>query len=144
MANISLPGQPWIPMNQRGPLVLDGTYDFLSGLHHETYIYRARGDKRLVYTAQAQNDWDDRIVATPDIQSARDIEGRKLIFTSSAPCVLGNLKHALQLGGADLKRIEFVGLDAPKQAVCREAVQAVARGDASAASIDHRRAAGPR
>ena len=52
--------------------------------------------------------------------------------------IKGTLLHA------DLKRIEFVGLDAPKQAVCREAVQAVARGDASAASIDHRRAAGPR
>ena len=122
VANMKVAGQDWIPMNQRGPLVLDGTYDFLSGLHHETYIYRARGDKRLVYVAQAQNDWDDRIVATPDIKSARDLEGKKMIFTSSAPCVLGNLKHSLQLGGADLERIEFVGLDEPKEKVCHAAV----------------------
>ncbi len=136
VANMKLPGQPRIAMNQRGPLVLDGTYDFLSGLHHETYIYRARGDKRLVYIAQAQNDWDDRIIATPDIRSARDLEGKQIIFTSSAPCVLGNLKHSLQLGGADLNRIEFVTLEEPKETVCRSAVQAVAKGRAAAASID--------
>ena len=136
VANMKVAGQDWIAMNQRGPLVLDGTYDFLSGLHHETYIYRARGDKRLVYVAQAQNDWDDRIIATPDIKSARDLEGKKMIYTSSAPCVLGNLKHSLQLGGADLERIEFVGLDEPKERVCHAAVEAVAQGKAAAASVD--------
>jgi len=136
IAGMEIAGQPWIGMGDRAPMLLDGTYDFLSGLHHETYIYRARGDKRLMYLAQAQNDWDDRIVASPDIKSAKDLEGKKVIFTSSAPCVLGNLKHSLQLGGADLERIDFVTLEEPKQTVCRSAVDAVAQGKAAAASID--------
>src|SRR6266852_4109928 len=121
VVNVPTADGPMIRMQERAPLLLDGIYDFLSGLHHETYVYRARGDKRLVYLAQAQNDWDDRIIATPDIRSARDLEGKQIIFTSSAPCVLGNLKHSLQLGGADLERIEFVGLDEPKETICHSA-----------------------
>src|SRR5437879_781530 len=69
----NIEGQPYLEMKDRAPKLLDGTYDFISGLHHEPYFYRARGDKRFVYLAQAQNDWDDRIVATQEIQSAKDL-----------------------------------------------------------------------
>ena len=55
----NVPGQPYLGFPDRAPKLLDGTYDFLSGLHHEPYYYRARGDKRFIYLAQAQNDWDD-------------------------------------------------------------------------------------
>src|SRR5713226_3274489 len=94
VANFDLPGQGLIPMSERAPTLLDGTYDFLSGLHHEPYYYRARGDKRFIYLAQAQNDWDDRIVATQEIKSAKDLEEKRVIATSRAPCVFGNLKHS--------------------------------------------------
>src|SRR6266540_4069938 len=89
-------------------MLLDGTYDFLSGLHHEPYFYRARGDKRFIYIAQAQNDWDDSVVATQEIASPKALEGKTVIATSNAPCVYGNLRHSLELGGADLSRINFV------------------------------------
>ena len=137
VTNLHLDGQPFITMRERAPMLLDGTYDFLSGLHHEPYRYRARGDKRFVYVAQAQNDWDDRIVAVEEIHTAKDLEGKRLIFTADAPCVLGNLRHSLELGGADLGRIEFVHL--AKKYDGRDshaAVHAVAAGDADAASVD--------
>ena len=47
-------------MAHRAKLALAGEIDFLSGLHHETYRERAKGEKRLTYLAQAQNNWDDR------------------------------------------------------------------------------------
>lgn len=136
VANMSLDSGRLVSMKERGPLLLDGTYDFLSGLHHDTYIARARGDKRYVYLAQAQNDWDDRIVASQGINSAKDLEGKRLLFTTSAPCVLGNLKRSLQLAGADVERIEFVNLDKLGGDISRQAVFAVERGEAEAASVD--------
>ncbi len=136
VCGVEMDGRPAIPMSARAPGILDGTYDFLSGLHHETYIYRARGDKRFVYLAQAQNDWDDRIIAAPSIRTARDLESRRFLITSTAPCVYGNLKHSLQLAGADPDRIEFVELRERGALACRDAVIAVAEGEAAAASID--------
>src|SRR5690242_19028408 len=126
MANVEAPGQPFVQMSERGPKLLDGAYDFLSGLHHETYIYRARGDKRFMYLAQAQNDWDDRLIAVDGINAPSDLHGKKMVVTSTAPCVMGNMKHSLQAGGADLDKIEFVVLDGPKNFVCRYAVEEVA------------------
>ena len=58
-------GRPVRSMKERATSLLAGEYEFLSGLHHETYIYRAKGDKRFVYLGQAQNDWDDRLIARP-------------------------------------------------------------------------------
>jgi hypothetical protein len=133
---MEVPGQPFVAMRERGPKLLDGTYDFLSGLHHETYIYRAKGDKRFVYLAQAQNDWDDRIVATDGINRPQDLEGKKMVVTSSAPCVMGNMKHSIEAGGADLSKIEFVVLDGPRNFACRDAVDEVTAGRASAAAVD--------
>ena len=136
VARMNLSGRPPVVMDERAPRLLDGTYDFLSGLHHETYVYRARGDKRLVYLAQAQNDWDDRVVVSREITSPKDLEGKKLVVTTSAPCVLGNLKHALQLGGANIERIEFVNLDRRLDTACLQAVDAVVQGNAAGASVD--------
>jgi ABC-type nitrate/sulfonate/bicarbonate transport system substrate-binding protein len=130
------PGRPAPSMRERAPLLLDGTYDFLSGLHHETYVYRARGDKRLVYLAQAQNDWDDRVIARPGYRSAKDLEGERFIVCSTSHCVYGNLKHSLELGGARLDRIEFVELPESGLDRGRQIVQALARGEAAAASVD--------
>ncbi|HLY66994.1 MAG TPA: ABC transporter substrate-binding protein [Chloroflexota bacterium] len=122
--------------NDRAPQLLDGAFDFLSGLHHETYIYRARGDKRFVYLAQAQNDWDDRVVVSAEVSTPRDLEGKKFWVTTNAPCVYGNLRHALKLADVDLDRVEFVGLTGQGSRSAREIMESVARGDASAASVD--------
>lgn len=131
-----IPGQPLIGFPDRAPKLLAGEYDFLSGLHIEPYEYRARGDKRFVYLAQAQNDWDDRLVATQEIRTPRDLEGQRVIVTALAPCVYGNLRHALQVGGADLSRIEFVPITELHQKGRHAAVELVARGEAVAAGVD--------
>jgi NMT1/THI5 like len=133
---VEIEGRPAIQMSARAPGILDGTYDFLSGLHHETYIYRARGDKRFVYLAQAQNDWDDRIIAAPEIKTAKDLEGKRVLITGTSACVFGNLKHSLQLAGTDLDRIEFVPIERRGAMACHQAVIAVAEGEAAAAGVD--------
>jgi hypothetical protein len=136
MANVTVPGLPVIPMDQRAPKLLDGTYDFLSGLHVEPYQYRARGDKRLVYLAQTQNDWDDRIVARQEIRSPLELEGKTIIMTATAPCVFGNLKHTLQLAGVDPAKVNFVPIRKAEGASCRNALDAVLRGEAVAVNLD--------
>jgi hypothetical protein len=136
VAGVEIPGQAPVGMRDRAPRLLDGTYDFLSGLHHETYQYRARGDKRFVYLAQAQNDWDDRVVATAAVRAPRDLEGQTVLCSTSAPCVMGNLKHALELAGVDLGRVRFETARIKAADVCAQAVEAVLRGEAAAASVD--------
>lgn len=136
IAAMEVPGQDYIGPRDRAGKLLDGTYDFISGLHHEPYQYRARGDKRFVYLAQAQNDWDDRVVAVQEVKAATDLEGKRVLTTSSAPCVLGNLKHTLQIDGADLSRIDFVTMRDLGLRGRKLAVDAVARGLAAAAQID--------
>ena len=86
-------------MAHRAKLALAGEIDFLSGLHHETYRERAKGEKRLTYLAQAQNNWDDRLVAAPEIQTVGDLKGRKIVCHSKAPCVSGNLRAVLETCG---------------------------------------------
>jgi len=136
VANMQIAGQPVIGMRDRAPGLLSGKYDFLSGLHHEPYEYRARGDKRMVYLAQAQNDWDDRIIATEEIRTPKDLEGKRLMITSRAPCVMGNLRHSLEVGGADLSKIEFVTLEKSGGGGSPLAVEQVAKGEAVAAGVD--------
>ena len=92
-------------MAHRPRLVLAGEVDFVSGLHHETYRARARGEKRLVYLAQTQNYWDDRLLTSPEITSVQDLRGKKIICHSKAPCVRGNLVAVLE--GCGLKREEI-------------------------------------
>src|SRR5581483_9396618 len=137
VTNHSLNGEPRVPMSDRAERLLDGTYDFLSGLHHETYIYRARGDKRFVYLAQTQNDWDDRVVVAPNITNAKDLEGKKFYVTSPAPCVFGNLQHSLRLAGVDVDRMEFMGLSGGSGRMpSRSMVEMVHRGEVAGASVD--------
>ncbi len=137
ITNVSAGGRPAVTFRGRAEKLLDGTYDFISGLHHETYVYRAKGDKRFVYLAQTQNDWDDRIIAAPDISSPLDLEGKSFYVTTTAPCVFGNLKHSLRLAGVDVDRIQFVGFRGEATAVSRrDILGSVLNGEVAAASID--------
>ena len=86
-------------MAHRTSLIFAGEIDFVSGLHHETYRARSRGDKRLVYLAQTQNRWDDRLVASPEIKGIQDLRGRKIVCHSKAPCVVGNFTTILKRFG---------------------------------------------
>jgi hypothetical protein len=128
-------------ISERASLLLSGEYQFLSGLHHEPYLYRARGDKRLVFLAQTQNHWDDRLICRPDIQEASQLEGKK-ILTGPAPCVAGNLRQALGRAGVDVSKVEFVfssregeGEDS-RLAVGYSSIERVRRGDVDAANVD--------
>ncbi|HEX9878649.1 MAG TPA: hypothetical protein VGB25_00475, partial [Candidatus Binatia bacterium] len=125
-------GRPVRAMSDRAPCLLAGDYEFLSGLHHEPYVYRAKGDKRFVYLAQTQNDWDDRLIARPEIREAKQLEGKK-IWTNRAPCVGGNLDHALALAGLDTSQVEFLY---GEQGRGHNAVEMVARGEIDAANVD--------
>ena len=84
IATIPQGGRPVRSMEDRAPFLLAGDYEFLSGLHHEPYIYRAKGDKRFVYLGQAQNDWDDRLIARAEFREAKQLEGKR-ILTNRAP-----------------------------------------------------------
>jgi ABC-type nitrate/sulfonate/bicarbonate transport system substrate-binding protein len=122
-------------MAHRTSLIFAGEIDFVSGLHHETYRARSRGDKRLVYLAQTQNRWDDRLVAASDVHGIQDLRGRKIVCHSKAPCVLGNFTAILkQFGfGDDEIRIEPLESMAADR---RRYVDRVVSGDASATLVD--------
>lgn len=138
IANVDIPGQPFISMRERAERLLRGDYQLLSGLHHAPYTYRARGDKRFIYLAQAQNNWDDRLVAQNSIREPRELEGKTVIVSTAAPCVYGNLRRALELGGADTERINFDLWKDEEQNTdaSRRAVDAVVAGKAEAAVVD--------
>jgi ABC-type nitrate/sulfonate/bicarbonate transport system substrate-binding protein len=122
-------------MAHRTSLIFAGEIDFVSGLHHETYRARSRGDKRLVYLAQTQNRWDDRLVAASDVNGVQDLRGRKIVCHSKAPCVLGNFTAILkQFGfGDDDIRIEPLESMAADR---RCYVDQVVSGYASATLVD--------
>ena len=126
--------RPIRSMADRAPTLLNGEYEFLSGLHHEPYVYRAKGDKRFVYLAQTQNNWDDRLIARPEIKDVKQLEGKR-ITTANAPCVAGNLDHALGLAGVDTSKVEFIFGDKLSHKG-HEAVEKVARGEIDAANVD--------
>ena len=136
IANVEMKGSI-IKMPERAPALLAGKYEFLSGLHHETYIYRAKGDKRFVYLAQTQNDWDDRLIARPEITNAKQLEGKK-ILTAQAPCVGGNLEQSLKRAGVDTSQVELVyGRSMLRRGIQgHEAVEMVVRGEIEAANVD--------
>lgn len=136
VAEWSIDGRPAVPMRRRAELLLDGTYQFLSGLHHEPYIYRARGDRRFVYLAQAQNDWDDRFVVVPEITDVAQLDGRTVIVSSQAPCVVGNLRQALRIAGVDVDTVTFVGGQRPRSESFGWIIDALQRGEADAAAVD--------
>jgi ABC-type nitrate/sulfonate/bicarbonate transport system substrate-binding protein len=122
-------------MAHRTSLIFAGEIDFVSGLHHETYRARSRGDKRLVYLAQTQNRWDDRLVAASEINGVQDLRGRKIVCHSKAPCVLGNFTAILKQFGFrdDEIRIEPIESMAADR---RRYVDRVVAGDASATLVD--------
>jgi ABC-type nitrate/sulfonate/bicarbonate transport system substrate-binding protein len=136
VADVSLNGSPPTPLRDRAERLLDGTYQFLSGLHHEPYQARAKGDPRLTFVAQAQNDWDDKLVARADITGPRDLEGTTVFLSSRARCTLGNLKGILRGYGVDTESIRFVFPEVRTPLACREAVEALAAGDIDAALVD--------
>ncbi|NIO09997.1 MAG: ABC transporter substrate-binding protein [Deltaproteobacteria bacterium] len=137
VATISLGGRAARGMKDRAKCLLEGDYEFLSGLHHETYIYRAKGDKRFVYLGQAQNDWDDRLIARPEFKTAKDLEGKR-ILTNQAPCVGGNLDHSLALAGVDTSKVEFVyqGRDLKVTERGTDALEKLIKGELDAANVD--------
>lgn len=124
-----------LTMPERAPALLTGKYEFLSGLHHETYVYRAKGDKRLVYLAQTQNNWDDRLIARPEFTTAKSLEGKR-ILTAKAPCVAGNLEQSLKHAGVDTSQVELVFGGRRRAISPPEAVEMVARGEIEAANVD--------
>jgi ABC-type nitrate/sulfonate/bicarbonate transport system substrate-binding protein len=100
-------------MAHRAKLALAGEIDFLSGLHHETYRERAKGERRLTYLAQAQNNWDDRLIASPKIHSVQDLKGQKIICHAKAPCVQGNLRAVLETCGLKPAEINVEAIEVP-------------------------------
>ncbi len=92
-------------MAHRTRLLLAGEVDFVSGVHHETYKSRARGEKRLVYLAQTQNRWDDRLLVSPEITDVHDLKGKRILCHLQVSCISGNLAAILENCG--LKRDEF-------------------------------------
>jgi ABC-type nitrate/sulfonate/bicarbonate transport system substrate-binding protein len=122
-------------MAHRAKLALAGEIDFLSGLHHETYRERAKGEKRLTYLAQAQNHWDDRLVASPEIKSIQDLKGKKIITHSKAPCVSGNLRAVLVECGLAPEDIDIQAVDSSSGRFL-EFVEDITSGKAAAALVD--------
>jgi ABC-type nitrate/sulfonate/bicarbonate transport system substrate-binding protein len=122
-------------MAHRAKLALAGEIDFLSGLHHETYRERAKGEKRLTYLAQAQNNWDDRLVALPKIEHVFDLKGQKIVCHSTAPCVAGNLRAVLEDCGLkpDEINIEVIKDSSGK---FLQFVDQLTSGEAAAALVD--------
>jgi len=135
IVNVPQGNKPVRKFSDRVPTLLSGEYEFLSGLHHETYVCRARGEKRLVYLAQTQNEWDDRLIARPEIRSPKELEGKKII-TSQAACTSGNLDHALRRAGVDTSKIEYIYSRNTEGKNCYRTVERVANGEADAANID--------
>jgi ABC-type nitrate/sulfonate/bicarbonate transport system substrate-binding protein len=136
IAGFDRQGKPPRPMSERASLLLDGEYEFLSGLHHQTYVYRAKGDKRFVYLAQTQNSWDDRLIARSEITTLKQLEEKKILNNGNpAPCVMGNLIEALGDAGVDASKIEFVSVEETE--VKRYlSLDMVARGEVDAADVD--------
>jgi hypothetical protein len=141
VAKVPQRGKPTRTIGERAQLLLSGEYQFLSGLHHEPYVYRARGDRRLAFLAQTQNHWDDRLICSADIHEPKQLEGKR-ILTGLAPCVQGNLRHALERAGVDLAKVEFVlaprdgeGADS-RLAVGPSSIDRVSRRDVDAANVD--------
>jgi ABC-type nitrate/sulfonate/bicarbonate transport system substrate-binding protein len=122
-------------MAHRAKLALAGEIDFLSGLHHETYRERAKGEKRLTYLAQAQNNWDDRLVALAEIRKVEDLKGRKIVCHSKAPCVSGNLRAVLRDCGLKPEEINIDVID-DTSGKFLEFVDEITAGKAVAALVD--------
>ena len=58
--------------------LLEGKYSFVFGNHVEPYLDRVRRGAKIIYLAQASNYWPDRLVANPEINSLKDLKGKKI------------------------------------------------------------------
>src|SRR5262245_18973876 len=122
-------------MAHRAKLALAGEIDFLSGLHHETYRERAKGEKRLTYLAQAQNNWDDRLVALPTINGVQDLKSKKIVCHAKAPCVAGNLRAVLETCGLKPEEI-YIDVVEDSSGKFLQFVDHLTSGEAVAALVD--------
>ena len=122
-------------MAHRTKLVYAGEVDFVSGLHHETYRERSKGHKQLVYLAQTQNRWDDRLVGPKNLKDVQELRGKKIVCHSEAPCVRGNLKAILRQMGFKDDEIRVEAIDSMSGNL-RSYVDQVVAGEASAALVD--------
>ena len=123
-------------MEDRVGMLLGGEVEFISGLHHEPYAARLRGDRRFVYLAQTQNSWDDRLVGRRGVGSPGELVGKTVLVHAAAPCILGNLRSALRRSGVDPDLVRFVVSEEYIAAGKHRAVQAVVEGAADAALVD--------
>lgn len=123
-------------MEERSGLLLRGEVDFISGLHHEPYVFRAKGNKRFVYLAQTQNNWDDRLLASSKIKEVTQLRGKKILIHSKAPCVSGNLFSVLESCGVsrDSLEVEFTG--DKYSGNFKKEVDRVVAGEADAVLVD--------
>jgi ABC-type nitrate/sulfonate/bicarbonate transport system substrate-binding protein len=135
IVNLSLDQKLPRKMSDRVSCLLRGEIDFVSGLHHETYVYRAAGDKRFMYLAQTQNAWDDRLITIPEITRPEQLEGKR-ILTARVSCVLGNLRRALKEAGANPDKVEFIFSGGDTKHPSHVAIDMVARGEIEAANVD--------
>jgi ABC-type nitrate/sulfonate/bicarbonate transport system substrate-binding protein len=122
-------------MGHRTKLVYAGEVDFVSGLHHETYRERSKGHKRLVYLAQTQNRWDDRLVGPTGLKSVDELRGKRIVCHSTAPCVTGNLKAILRQLGFKEDEIKVEAIESMSGNLTRY-VDDVVAGKAAAALVD--------
>lgn len=135
VCDIHMPGQRFISIKERPDLLFSGQYSFISGLHHKTYQARAKGEKRYVYLAQAQNDWDDRVIAIPEIHTAKDLEGRRVLIKEYSGCQFGNLRRSLINAGVNTDLVDWDLLEDPENPG-RKMVNGVLSGRAVAANVD--------
>jgi ABC-type nitrate/sulfonate/bicarbonate transport system substrate-binding protein len=122
-------------MAHRTSLIFAGEIDFVSGLHHETYRARSRGEKRLVYLAQTQNRWDDRLVVAPGIGGIQELRGKRIVCHSKAQCVVGNFTTILRQFGFKDDEILIEPILSMSGNLCAYVDQVIA-GEASAALVD--------
>jgi ABC-type nitrate/sulfonate/bicarbonate transport system substrate-binding protein len=122
-------------MAHRTKLVLAGEIDFVSGLHHETYRERSKGNRQLVYLAQTQNRWDDRLVGRAALKSVNELRGKKIVCHSKAPCVTGNLKAILRQIGFKEDEIRVHAVESMTGNLTSYVDEVVA-GKAAAALVD--------
>jgi ABC-type nitrate/sulfonate/bicarbonate transport system substrate-binding protein len=119
----------------RARLLLAGEVHFLSGLHHDTYKARAAGERRFVYLAQAQNNWDDRLVVSPSVARVDDLRDQRIICHTTAPCVMGNLLAVLERCGLPGNSVHMESLESLSGKLF-DHVEKVISGEAAAALVD--------
>ena len=132
-------GKPTRTIGERAALLLSGNTNFLAACTTSP-TFTARAAIPVDFPGAAQNHWDDRLICRPDIHEPKQLEGKR-ILTGPAPCVVGNLRQALERAGVD---ISTVNLCLPR-ATAKERTRAspwalqhrrIRRNDVDAANVD--------